>query len=147
MKKGFTMVELIAVIAVLGLLMVILIPSVLKTSKNADQVELDTKVAMIEAAAVSYGIDQKSSFFDSICKFIVTNGKITGIDGNAASGDDCAYISISELAEHNYIKYDKNNKILNPVTKHDIKTCKIAIYKSSDDKNIHAWLNLKSCTN
>ena len=54
-KKGFTLVELLAVIVIIGLLMTLAIPAVLKVSSNVKQKSYETKIKLITDTAVTYG--------------------------------------------------------------------------------------------
>lgn len=54
-KNGFTLVELLAVIILIGLLMALVIPSALKLSSKVKERAYATKIDLIEAAAKSYG--------------------------------------------------------------------------------------------
>ena len=68
MKKGFTLVELLAVIVVLGLLMTIAIPAVLTVSNNVKKKSYETKIEMIENTAVSYGENNLKEHFKKAIK-------------------------------------------------------------------------------
>lgn len=54
-KNGFTLVELLAVIVILGLLIAIAVPSALKLSSKVKEKSLDTKIDLIEQAAMNFG--------------------------------------------------------------------------------------------
>ena len=54
-NKGFTLVEIISVIVLLGLIIGIAVPSVMNASTNVKKKTLQTKVDNIEQAAVLYG--------------------------------------------------------------------------------------------
>ena len=54
-KDGFTLVELLAVIVLLGLLMAIAVPSALTMSSKVKAKAYDTKIDLIESAAKTYG--------------------------------------------------------------------------------------------
>ena len=62
-KKGFTLVELIVVIAIISLLMVIAIPSVLLVQRRINNRSYNTKVELILDAAELYGKDKYASLF------------------------------------------------------------------------------------
>lgn len=64
-KRGFTIVELIAVIGVLSLLIIIAIPALGSTSKNVKQKIYDTKVKMIINGAVMYGQDHMAELLSA----------------------------------------------------------------------------------
>ena len=109
-KKGFTLVELLSVIVLLGLIMGIASYGVMRAGKKAKERTLLTKIKNIEKAAVLYGQDHKENFISS------TTGFCTGIT-------DCRYykesITVSTLlledANGPYINGDnESNNILNP---------------------------------
>ena len=56
-KKGFTLVELLAVIMILGLVGLIAIPTVTKVIKNSKQKLYDSQITMIEQSGKKWGID------------------------------------------------------------------------------------------
>ena len=54
-KKGFTLVELIAAIAILGILMVIAGPAVFKIREMVLINSLDSKLSLVKSAAIEFG--------------------------------------------------------------------------------------------
>ena len=72
--RGFTLVELIAVIVVLAILIVLVAPSLLDSSRGAREKTYQTKIVNIETAAVLYGQDNYRKIID-----------------NANKGEDSAY--------------------------------------------------------
>lgn len=64
-KKGFTIVEILAVIVVLAILMVIATPVITGTSSNAKKKTYETMTSMIESAAILYGQDNYRTLKDS----------------------------------------------------------------------------------
>ena len=59
-RNGFTLVEILAVIVIIGLLMVLTIPNVLKVSKNTKEQAYKTKVQLLEAAAKQFGLNNRA---------------------------------------------------------------------------------------
>lgn len=57
MRKGFTLVELIAVIAILGILAIIAIPSIDRALKNTKKELYDLQIKNIENGAKNWGAD------------------------------------------------------------------------------------------
>lgn len=55
MKRGFTMIELLSVIVIVGLIGTIAIPTITSSIKSYRQKLLDTQIANIEEAARSWG--------------------------------------------------------------------------------------------
>lgn len=125
-KKGFTLVELLSVIVLLGLIMGIASYGVIRAGNKAKERTLLTKIKNIEKAAVLYGQDHKENFISSTKEFC------TGIT-------DCRYykesITVSTLLEEDangpYINGDnESNNILNPTDdKKNMNNCKIQIYE------------------
>ena len=56
-KKGFTLVELIAVIALLSVIIVIAVPTIVSTRQNALNREDNNQINSIESAAIYYSQD------------------------------------------------------------------------------------------
>lgn len=96
MKKGFTLIELIAVIALLGIVITITAINMVEMSKKSNKKLCEEKVTYIESAAMRWGKDNINSL-SSIC----TN------------------VSISSLISSGYLSGDgtDNNSIVVPGTK------------------------------
>ncbi len=56
-KKGFTLIEIIAVIALLGIIIVIAVPAIASMRQTALKKEVETQINSIESAAVYYSQD------------------------------------------------------------------------------------------
>lgn len=61
-NRGFTLVEVISIIALLGLIIGITVPSIMGASTNTKKKTLQTKVDNIEKAAVLYGQNHRENF-------------------------------------------------------------------------------------
>ena len=100
-KKGMTLVELIAVIAILGILTVMVSPAIMGIRTMVLNNTLDSKIAMIKAGALEYGmqhINEIPSVVDTAsnnstvpcicdCTQTLTDGDIYGIFD--IGGDSC----------------------------------------------------------
>ena len=108
-KKGFTLVELLAVIVVLSLVMIIAIPAITKNSSSAKEAILKTKVNLIVDEAVIWGEDNLNYFLTS------NKGPL-----KSCAGEDIitCEITFNDLAEAGYIKYDnEEEKLITDPTK------------------------------
>lgn len=56
-RKGFTLIELIVVIVILGILLLVLIPNVMGAKAKADAVAYDLTVKKLHDAAVLFALD------------------------------------------------------------------------------------------
>lgn len=54
MKKGFTLVELLAILAILGAIVLVSVPSIVATNKRSEENNYDQYTASIENAAQIY---------------------------------------------------------------------------------------------
>ena len=108
-NKGFTLVELLAVIVVLSLVMIIAIPAISKNTRNAREAVLKTKVDLIINESVIWGEDNLNYFLTSNkgpLKSCTEGSKIT------------CEITFNDLAEAGYIKYDnEEEKLITDPTK------------------------------
>lgn len=66
-KKGFTLVEILAVIVILAIVMTIAVPGIMTISQRMKNRSLDAKLNLIEKAAVTYAQD-KSNAIKASCK-------------------------------------------------------------------------------
>ena len=96
--KGFTMVELLAVITILSIIMVILIPAVTNISKNTKESILNSKISTIETSASKYGEDNINTY--QKCTNALESGAI-----NKDAYDDCI-VSVDDLVRYGYLEYD-----------------------------------------
>ena len=88
-KKGFTLVELLVVIVIIGVLSVIIVPSVININKGINERLYEQKKENIEAAAVLYGNNNEEIF----------------------NGAEQVPVYVYELVDSNYFTADiENNK-------------------------------------
>lgn len=83
-KKGFTLVELLVVIVIIGILSVIIIPSVININSGINERLYEQKKENIEAAAILYGNNNEEIF----------------------NGTDQVPVYVYELVESNYFQAD-----------------------------------------
>ena len=83
-KDGFTLVELMAVIAIIAVLSVIIIPSLVTVNKNINSRLYNQKVDNIESAAELYASNNPDIF----------------------NGADRVYVTVYQLIEANYLEID-----------------------------------------
>ncbi len=97
MKKGFTLVELLAVIVILGILGLVVYPSVISVIKDARDSAYKSQVKVIEKASKEWGVEHPNN--------------LPEIDSATS-----VWISVSKLIKDGYIS---NDDVANP--KGDIK--------------------------
>lgn len=107
-KKGFTMIELIAVIIILGIIALITVPIVNNSLKNAKEKMLEEQKTRIVDAARKYALEYT--------------------DNLPMTGSSNYLISIDDLKKDGYIE-DKD--VLNPVTEEIMSGCIAVKYVSN----------------
>ena len=136
MKKGFTLVELIAVLVILSLISLIAIPTVNNSLKKYKQNLYDDAIANIEQAAKNWGADNIGKLPNSSTSN--TSMRYPNID--TEQDFSVLQISVKDLQEAGYI----GDEIKNP--KKNSNFCKCALvtitktatgytYSILDDKN------------
>ncbi len=101
-KKGFTLVELLVVIVILGLLITFGVIAYVRIQKSANERLYESKISAIEIAAYKYGEEYKDDVF--------------------LRPEEYVNIPISRLITYGYITsdYEIKNALKNPVTKEEM---------------------------
>jgi len=115
-KKGFTLIELIAAITILGILTVLIAPNVIKMRNNVLEKSLQSKLDMIKTAAKDYASDDESVF-------------------RKISSNKCTTTTVGNLIENGYLTGDTKQKtaMSNPLTGKTMNGEQVCIYFDSDD--------------
>ncbi len=132
-KNAFTLVELLAVIVIIGLLLAIALPASLKLAGNVKKKAYDTKIELIEQAASSYGqtnlafvrtgMDIENTSSHHTCKLQIEGDTIKGIDyipktySESASLSEneywCIRTTVEDLIGSHDLEYDEKDVCLN----------------------------------
>lgn len=145
-KKGFTLVEVISVVALIGLLIGIAVPGVMRASNNAKKKSLTTKINNIKKAAVLYGQDRRENF-GAPCD--VVGKPCNNITGECScytlDGSNITIIKVNDLidpdgdgdSKDGYIETEivtigeENKEVIKNPTNQDkyLNECEIQLYK------------------
>lgn len=126
-KKGFTLVELLAVIVILSLIMTIGFYSVTGITNGIRQKALETKIKSLETTAIKYGHDHTNvaGFFTGGCEV------------NGESSNFCREITVSVLVEAGAFETEETDTtgkktVTNNVTGESMMDKIIKIYKKNN---------------
>jgi len=84
-KKGFSLIELVGVIVIIGLILIVAIPAVTKLLKSNNNKEYENYLKIIKAGALRYADELKDDL------------------GNS-NNSGCITIDLNDLIEKGYIK-------------------------------------------
>lgn len=131
-KKGFTLVELLAVIVVLSLIITIAVPASINTSKKVKQKMLNNKLTLASQSAVLWAQDNKS------CLNTINSCGITCQENSTDNTVKCL-ITLGKLAEEDYLDYDDKTKseVTNPVDKSTINGWNIRLIYNKENKSVN----------
>ncbi len=154
-KKGFTLVEIIASIAILGILMVIAGPAVFKIREVVLINSLDSKLSLVKSAAIEFGNDNimdvpSIKTEDGYTAAQVGACNAACIDGNGhyegtptgcpvdASTfncrNHCRVVSIKTLIQRGYLAGDDSTKesLINPINDINLNHAEVCITFDSE---------------
>lgn len=123
-KKGFTLVELLAVIILLGLLTFVIYPSVTGIMKEGKEKAYQQQLSNLKESAVRYVSDHTD-----IIDEIETNGSYK--------------INVNILITEGYVKRTSDGKIYNPIDKSEINGC--FVVENSDEYNQLTYTYQENC--
>ena len=129
-KKGFTLVELLAVIAILGMLALLVTPAVLTIRRNVLMNTLRSKINIIDTAACDFGQD-------NIVDIPQPSGTFKRNQAGSTSRitADCRKVYVQNLIAGGYLKPDRKDEkvVTNPVTGESMNELEICIRFDSND--------------
>ena len=124
-NKAFTLIELVVIIALLGIIAIIVTPMILNGGDNAKKALLNQKIENIESAAVTYGQDNREKFTKTCnsdgepCKDITSNCYCYN-----------GTIKVKDLITAKVLNPDQDSDdIINPLTKESLKEEEIILYQ------------------
>ena len=126
-KNGFTLIEMLAVVIILGVLATIMIPSIMGIVKNNAKNNLDSLENSIKSAARMYISDNRYNIELSlpVCGTTRNLSKISGVDSmflpiDPYNPDAPRKLKLQSLVDGGYLSSNSRGKIYNPVTKQEI---------------------------
>lgn len=122
-KKGFTLVEVLAVIVILAIVISIAVTSVTGIRTNSLKKLLETKISNIEGSAIMYAQDNQDILNE---KCIVDDKPY----------DFCKVVTVKILVDNDYYKAqtsdDKSKTVINDVTNKSMLCDTVQIYKNNN---------------
>ena len=97
-NKGLTLVELLAVIAIIGILAIMIVPGIFSLREKVLESTYKNKVSQIVTAGRDYGMEHITEL-----KSPVTN-VITNTENLHAGSTDCIYRTVNFLINNGYLK-------------------------------------------
>lgn len=122
MKRGFTLIELIATIIVLSIVVLITIPVIQNTLLKSREGLLESQIKSIENVARTWGTKN--------------NGKL----------EDCYILRLDDLKTSGYLE---NKDVINPETKEELDGCVKISFEESINQYTYVYTekDLCNCTN
>lgn len=123
-KKGFTFIELLAVISLIAVILLIAIPSIRYADRKFHEKAYKTKIELIKTAAQEYGDDFKEVI-------LYSNGGSTYTDPSTGAIYPSVNITVRDLLSNGYITKDNDldkEDVLDPRTDKSMLTKLITVY-------------------
>ena len=137
-NKGFTLVEILAVIVLISLMMVIIVPSIQKVALNSKIKLCNSKITLVEESINLWARDNYKCFEK-------TNG--CNILSNCQKNNDIIKCesTFKTLAENKLLNYDKSvkniNYVINPINNGNMNDTKIYVEFNSKNKQVKSYID------
>ena len=137
-KKGFTLVELLAVIVLISLIMVIVVPQVQKVAKQSKVKLCKSKITLAEETLNLWGQDNYRCFSrEDGCNML----------DNCDTIDDKIICSVKydDLAKNNLVNYDQKindvNTVINPIDNSSLNNLEFRVAYNSKTKAVNSTVS------
>lgn len=127
-KKGFTFIELLAVLILIGIVLLIAVPSIRYADRKFHEKAYKTKVDLILNAAREYGDDNKEIIMYS------STGSLY-VDPESGASYSSINVTVRDLLNNSYLTKDadiKKNDIVDPRDDSSMLDKQIIIYIKND---------------
>lgn len=121
-KKGFTLVELLAVIVILALISVMASTGIMTLSKKSKENMYCAKLEMISGIAQDYAVKYEYELNQS---------------NEYYNGYKSIKIKVSDLISSGKLEPDKDNKVINPVDDSSLNDKEIILYLKNNQVNVY----------
>ena len=96
-NKGLTLVELLAVIAIIGILAIMIVPGIFSLRERVLESTYKNKVSQIVTAGRDYGMEHITELKSPVTP-------VTNIDSLHTGSTDCIYRTVNFLINNGYLK-------------------------------------------
>ena len=120
-RKGFTLIEVITAIALLAVLAILITPNLINIRKDMLQKTYESRVSLIEYAALDYANDNLDRVPASL--------------NLESPNSSCLTVTVGELIEGEYLSGSDNNKtvMVNPVTNENMNSKVVCVRYNSNE--------------
>lgn len=134
-KKGFTLVEVLAVVVILSIILSMATFGVMNIRRNSLQKLVDTKISNLESSAIIYGQENQNELIETC--------NVDEVDY-----DFCKLVNVKYLIENEYyatneVNSENKKDLINNVTNKSMLCDEIQIYKKNNRVYAKA-INIKS---
>ncbi len=121
-KKGFTLIEILCVIAILAVITTIASSSIINLTNKSKENLYCTKLELIKSAAKSYGSSYEYELNNSTTYF---------------NNHKSLTITVDDLVKNGNFSYDKDETVSNPLNDESLNDLEIIIYLENNQINVY----------